>query len=229
MRLAFLCCLFFVILLLPCSFCDDVKGCFRYSLENECSIVLTGNVSIEENEQEDFFNQNVSLVVSNVRMVQESCRRPFLFYYCQLMFGGFSCESSSLQEQHCLEQESCFQVSSLCSDDFQLNCSLSSSLSPSPSPSPSPTNGCESEVERQIDEVKETPIKVETCLNGSKERIECCPDPFTFDDNDECVVECYQYLFGQSLEILGQDYQFCVHMVLFIHFRSFIDSSFSDD
>ena len=76
----------------------------------------------------------------------------------------------------------------------------SPSLSPSPSPSPSPTNGCESEVERQIDEVKETPIGVETCLNGSKERIECCPDPFTFDDNDECVVECYQYLFGQSLE-----------------------------
>ena len=172
--------------------------CFPYVLENECSS-LVGNVSIvEESEQQDFFDEYVSLNVSNVRMVQESCRRPYLSYLCQLMFGSFSCESSSNEEQHCLEEQSCLQVSDLCSDYFQLDCS--SSFSSSPSPTPTPTLDCSEEVKEQIEEVKKKPIQVETCLDGLKEEIECCPDPFIFDDNDECVVQCPQYLYGESVE-----------------------------
>ena len=171
--------------------------CVPYVLENECSS-LVGNVTIEESEQQDFFDEYVSLNVSNVRMVQESCRRPYLSYLCQLTFGSLSCESSSNEEQHCLEEQSCLQVSDLCSDYFQLDCS--SSFSFSPSPTPTPTLDCSEEVKEQIEEVKKKPIQVETCLDGSKEEIECCPDPFIFDDNDECVVQCPQYLYGESIE-----------------------------
>ena len=178
------------------------SNCFDYVLRNECTTLLVDqNVSISPNEQQDFFDEYVSLNVSDVRMARESCRRPFLSYYCQLMFGSFSCMSSSQEEQNCLEEEFCVQVSDLCSDDFQLACSSSFSPTPSsPSPSPSPTLDCSEEVEDQIEEVKKKPIKVQTCLNGLKETIECCLDPFIFDDNDECVVECPQYVCGQSWE-----------------------------
>ena len=108
---------------------------------------------------------------------------------------SFSCESSSLEEQLCLEKEYCIQVSGACSSDFELNCSSFVFSSPS-----TPTNDCQEKVQKQISQVKETPIAVETCLNNSKEQIECCPDPFISDDNGECVVECYQYLFGETLE-----------------------------
>ena len=172
-------------------------SCVEYVLENECSS-LVGNVAVEESEQQDFFDEYVSLNVSNVRMAPEGCRRPYLSYLCQLMFGSFSCESSSNEEQHCLEEQSCLQVSDLCSDYFPLDCS--SSLSSSPSPTPSPTLDCSEEVKEQIEEVKKKPIQVETCLDGSKEEIECCPDPFIFDDNDECVVQCPQYVYGESIE-----------------------------
>ena len=181
--------------------------CVPYVLENECSS-LVGNVSIvEESEQQDFFDEYVSLNVSNVRMAPKSCRRPYLSYLCQLLFGSFSCESSSNEEQHCLEEQSCLQVSDLCSDYFQLDCSSSFSSSPSPSPTPTsssptptPTLDCSEEVKEQIEEVKKKPIQVETCLDGLKEEIECCPDPFIFDDNDECVVQCPQYYFGELIE-----------------------------
>ena len=183
--------------------------CFPYVLENECSS-LVGNVCVvQESEQLDFFDEYVSLNVSNVRMVPESCRRPYLSYLCQLMFGSFSCESSSNEEQHCLEEQYCLQVSDLCSDYFPLDCSSSFSSSPSPTPTPTPTSSsptptptldCSKEVKEQIKGVSKRPIKVETCLDGLKEEIECCPDPFIFDDNDECVVQCPQYYYGESIE-----------------------------
>ena len=165
---------------------------------------MLGEVSINQNEQQDFFDENVSLIVSNVRMFGSNCRRPFLSYYCQLMFGGFFCSSSSPEEQYCLEDQFCIQVSDSCSDDFLLNCSSSSLSSPSlssPSPSPSPLLlSCEEKVTKEIEEVVETPIKVQTCLGNSKEEIECCIGPYVFDDNDECVVQCPQYVYGEKLE-----------------------------
>ena len=140
-----------------CSFCEENDFCFRYVLENECSVVFRlleldnneskiiyhnliqeekenyknendknnenyyyyNGVSIEENEQEDYFNENVSLMVSNVRMVKENCRRVFLSYFCQLMFGVFFCQSSSFSsssfdggdgQQSCFEEQYCLQV-----------------------------------------------------------------------------------------------------------------------
>ena len=184
--------------------CDDGL-CVEYSLQNECTPILE-TVSIEQDEQEDFFNENVSLTVSDVRMRSENCRKPFLLYYCQLMFGGFGCQSSSQEEQLCFEQETCRQVSESCGDDFPLDCLPS--FPPSPTSPTSPTSrferssriDCRKEVEEQIEEVKEKIIRVESCLDGSKEQINCCNDPFIFDDNDECVIECPQYLFGKSLE-----------------------------
>ena len=77
------------LLVLPSFFHADKSECFHYSLQNECTGVLFGEVLIEESEQKNFFDANVSLVVSDVRMVQETCRRPFLSYYCQLKFGVF--------------------------------------------------------------------------------------------------------------------------------------------
>ena len=62
--------------------------CVEYILENECGSVL-GNVTIEENEQENYFEESVSLNVSDVRMIPHHCRRKYLSYYCKLMFGGF--------------------------------------------------------------------------------------------------------------------------------------------
>ena len=176
--------------LLVVSFDGASGDCFPYILQNECTSLL-GNVSVEESEQQDFFDQKVSLTVSNFRMVQASCRRPLLSYFCQLLFGGFECESSSSSQQGCLEGEYCLQVAEACSSDFQLDCSSNVTSS---------SSNCSDEVKKEIDEVKETPIAVETCLNKTKETIVCCPDPFIFDDNDECVVECYQYLYGEKIE-----------------------------
>ena len=184
------CC--FLFLVFRCE-CTEV-GCFQYVLENECTTVV-GNVSIEEKEQQHFFDERVSLIVSDVRMQPDDCRRPFLSFYCQLMFGTFSCESSSLEEQHCLEEQYCLQVADACSGHFEFNCSsfLTSSSSSSP-------YNCTEEVTEQIEEVEKKPIQVQTCLNSSKEEIRCCFDPFVFDDNDECVVGCPQYIFGEQLE-----------------------------
>ena len=162
---------------------------------------MLGEVSIDQNEQQDFFDENVSLIVSNVRMFGSNCRRPFLSYYCQLMFGGFFCSSSSPEEQYCLEDQFCIQVSDSCSDDFSLNCSSSLSSPSLSSPSPSPLLlSCEEKVTKEIEEVVETPIKVQTCLDNSKEEIECCIGPYVFDDNDECVVQCPQSIYGDNWE-----------------------------
>ena len=193
--MSFLSFLFFLFFFLSCSRSDDL--CFEYTLQNECTSVL-GTVLVDQEEQQDFFLENVSLTVSNVRMFGSDCRRQFLSYYCQLMFGGFVCESSSSEEQLCLEEQYCFQVSESCSDDFLLNCSSSSS---SPAPTPSPlTSSCQEEVMTQIEKVVQLPIEVQTCLNNAKEDIECCIKPYVFDENNECVVECPQYLYGQDLE-----------------------------
>ena len=198
-------CLFFVLFLFS-VFCGSVSCddsfCVEYSLQNEMYLCF-GNCINEQGEQEDFFNENVSLTISDVRMRPEKCRKPFLLYYCQLMFGGFVCQSSSREEQLCFEQETCRQVAEACSDEFSLDCL------PSSFPTSTPTTSfrqsicneiCDVEVEEQIEQAKENIIRVETCLDGSKEQIECCNDPFIFDDNDECVIECPQYLVGQSLE-----------------------------
>ena len=179
-------------------------GCFQYVLENECTAVV-GNVSIEEKEQQHFFNEFVSLIVSDVRMEVKRCRRPFLSFYCQLMFGKFSCESSSLEEQRCLEEQYCLQVADACSGHFEVNCSSLLPSSPTifsvvSTNTPSPSYNCTEEVTEQIEEVEKKPIQVQTCLNSSKEDIRCCFDPFVFDDNDECVVGCPQYFFGEQLE-----------------------------
>ena len=183
------CCCFLVF---PSS-CDEGGDCFPYSLQNECTSVLFGkNVSIEEGEQSDFFYQNVSLIVSDIRMVQESCRRPYLSYYCQLLFGSFSCESSSFEEEECLQEEYCIQVADACANDFKFDCPQSST--------PPTNNDCKDQVSKEINEVKKKPIAVQTCFDSSKEPIECCIDPFIDDDHDECVVQCFQYLYGETWE-----------------------------
>ena len=197
--------------------CDD-SFCVEYSLQNECTSVL-GTVSIEQDEQEDFFNENVSLTISDVRMRPEKCRKPFLLYYCQLMFGGFVCQSSSREEQLCFEQETCRQVAEACSDEFSLDCLPFSFPTSTPTTSTSQISlqiGCRKEVEEQIEQAKENIIHVETCLGGSKEQIECCNDPFIFDDNDECVIECPQYLIGKSLEKWIQLTDFVLNWLLLI-------------
>ena len=172
---------------------SEGDGCFPFVLKNECASVLLGNVSIKETKQQDYFDEFVSLNVSDVRMFKTSCRRPFLNYFCQLAFGLFFCASSSPEQALCLEEQSCLQVADACSDDFLLDCS-SSPLSSTPSPS-----DCSEEVSNQMNEALETAIAVQTCLDGSKEEIECCLDPYVFDDNDECVVECPQYTSSKTL------------------------------
>ena len=108
--------------------------------------------------------------------------------------------SSSIEEQLCLKEEYCLQVSEACPFLSQLNCSsfsFPSSTSPSFSSS---TYNCSNEVTQQINESKEKAIAVQTCLNETKEHIECCFDPFTCDEFGECVVECPQYFYGEELE-----------------------------
>ena len=197
--------LFLVILLSFSNLSKSDPQCFQYTLNNECTPIL-GNVSIQENEQQNFFDQELSLTVSDVRMRTPNCRRSFLSYYCQVMFGAFVCQSSSSpspspsppEEQQCLEEGYCIQVSEECSDDFPfLNCTT-----PSPPPSPSLLSTiCQEEVKEQIQQAQKEPIAVTTCLNSTKETMECCIGPFIKDDNDEeCVIECPQYLYGRERE-----------------------------
>ena len=158
----------------------------------------------------------------------------------------FFCESSSPEEEECLREEYCRQVSSACSDQLSLDCSpslfrsssssssLSSSSSsltrslpraqtPSPAPSPSPSRFCEEEVKEQLKEVSETAIAVVTCLNGKKEEIECCPNPYIFGEEDECVVKCPQYFYGrveESVIRIGTFVVIC--LTLFVYLTSLV-------
>ena len=37
--------------------------------------------------------------------------------------------------------------------------------------------------------------------DGEKQKIECCIDPFIYDEFDECVLECPQFIFGEKIEL----------------------------
>ena len=70
------------------------QECFPYIFDNECSQffeekegvgggVLVGGERVQEEVWEE-----IALSISNVRMMERSCRRPLVFYLCLEAFGG---------------------------------------------------------------------------------------------------------------------------------------------
>ena len=162
--------------------------CFEYELQNECSSLLS---DVRENRtiQEILF-EAIDLDVSDIRMIPSSCRRPLLWYLCGSVF--LSCPPETEEEIFCRQVEGCIQVSERCED---YNLSLGCPFSPYEKESP-----CSQRILEEIEEMTENPIEVETCLGEERQTIECCPNPFVFDSEGECVIECLQYEFGEQFE-----------------------------
>eukprot|EP00009_Paramoeba_aestuarina_P007469 CAMPEP_0201518106 /NCGR_PEP_ID=MMETSP0161_2-20130828/9020_1 /ASSEMBLY_ACC=CAM_ASM_000251 /TAXON_ID=180227 /ORGANISM="Neoparamoeba aestuarina, Strain SoJaBio B1-5/56/2" /LENGTH=193 /DNA_ID=CAMNT_0047915779 /DNA_START=119 /DNA_END=697 /DNA_ORIENTATION=+ len=152
---------------------------YDYALENECTQNLQHELLFSPLEQEIVW-YNLSLFISDLRMVPEHCRRPLAWLLCVSSFP------SSPPTACFVTRRDCEFVIDSC-EDFGVDIDCANLF---PDGNDSEGGNCGMSVE----EAKETPNAVETCLEDYDEEIECCLDPYWKDGNTkECVIICPTY------------------------------------
>jgi len=184
------------------------QTCEPYVLYNECTGLVGPLVDIPEEftSQQEYFDNALALSVSDLRMLPPSCRRPLVWFLCNIGFhtcgGAGELCTVNLTTVESLAAECGVAVENLARVSGTRR-SRGTSL-----------------VCADVPVVVEDPIEVVTCLSDMKQPTGCCFGPFAKDPTSgECVTACFQYTFSPVKEnamFYTSGVLTCLNLVIFL-------------